>query len=60
MTTTTTKTKKRVTLFILPSITKQARAQAIIDGLTLSALVEKALLNYLPHKTEIVKIEPIP
>lgn len=62
MTTTTTTctigsmtTKKRVTIFLNPSIDKHARAQAIIEDLTLSQFIEKALINYLPPKTIILK-----
>ena len=51
----TTKTKQRVTLFINPKIVKQTKAQAIIEGLTLTTLVEKALLKYLPKETVIKK-----
>ncbi len=50
-----TKTKQRVTLFINPQIVKYTKAQAIIEGLTLTTFVEKALLNYLPKETVIKK-----
>lgn len=50
-----TGTKQRITLFINPSIAKQARAQAIIEDLTLSKLVGTALINYLPKETIIKK-----
>lgn len=53
---TTIKTQ-RITLFINPSIAKQAKAQAIVDELTLTALVEKALISYLPKETVIKKAE---
>jgi len=49
--------KQRITLFINPSIAKHAKAQAIVDELTLTALVEKALINYLPKETVIKKAE---
>lgn len=49
-----TKTQ-RVTLFINPSIIKHARAQAIVEDTTLTILVEKALINYLPTETIIKK-----
>ena len=49
--------KKRVTIFINPAIAKQARAQAVIEGLTLTALIEKALLSYLPKETIIKKVD---
>ena len=52
-----TDNKKRVTLFINPSIAKQAKAQAVVDGLSLTTLVEKALINYLPKETVIKKVD---
>lgn len=48
--------KQRVTLFLHPDITKHARAQAVIEELTLTQLVEKALISYLPKETVIKKI----
>jgi hypothetical protein len=53
----TTSTKQRVTLFINPDITKHARAQAIVEELSLTALVERALIKYLPKETVIKKFE---
>ena len=53
----TTNNKQRVTLFINPSIVKQARAQAVMEESTLTTLVEKALINYLPKETVIRKAE---
>jgi len=53
----TINTKQRITLFINPSIVKHARAQAIVEDLSLTTLVEKALINYLPKETIIKKIE---
>lgn len=50
-------TKQRVTIFINPSIATQARAQAVVENLTLTALIEKALLNYLPKETIIKKAD---
>ena len=47
--------KQRVTLFLNPAITKHARAQAIVEDSTLTALVEKALTDYLPRETVIKK-----
>ncbi len=44
--------KQRVTLFLKPSILKHARAEAIVEDITLTHLVEKALIAYLP--TEII------
>jgi hypothetical protein len=49
-------TKQRITLFINPSISKQAKAQAVVEEITLTTLVEKALINYLPKETVIKKI----
>ena len=59
MTTTTVRytNKQRVTLFMNPSIVLQARAQAIIGKTTLTVLIEKALLSYLPTETIIKKPE---
>lgn len=53
----TTNKKQRVTLFINPAIAKQARAQAVVEELTLTNLVEKALISYLPKETIIKKIK---
>lgn len=47
--------KQRITLFINPAIAKHAKAQAIIEDLTLTDLVESALINYLPKETVIKK-----
>jgi len=55
----TTNDKQRVTLFLNPSITKQARAQAVVEELSLTSLVEKALIKYLPKETIIKKVEII-
>lgn len=52
-----TNTKQRITLFINPPIAKQAKAQAVIEDLTLTELVEKALVKYLPKETVIKKAE---
>ena len=54
----TISTKRRVTIFMHPSITKQARAQAIIEDLTLTRLIEKALLQYLPKETVLKAVIP--
>jgi len=40
-----------------PSIVLQARAQAVIEKTTLTVLIEKALLNYLPTETIIKKVD---
>ena len=47
--------KQRVTLFINPDLLKHAKAQAILDDLSLTVLVEKALTDYLPQETVIKK-----
>jgi hypothetical protein len=52
---TTKNTKQRVTLFLNPSISKHAKAQAVLEDSTLTALVEKALIKYLPKETVIKK-----
>ena len=49
-----TNNKQRVTLFLNPDLVKHAKAQAVIDEITLTVLVEKALIKYLP-KITIVK-----
>jgi len=53
----TTTTKQRVTLFLNAAILKQAKAQAVVEDLTLTNLVESALITYLPKVTVIKKIE---
>lgn len=53
----TTHRPQRVTVFINPSIALQAKAQAIVENLTLTNLVEKALISYLPNETVIKKIK---
>lgn len=53
----TTNKKQRVTLFLNPAIAKHARAQAVIEEISLTILVEKALIKYLPKETVIKKIE---
>jgi hypothetical protein len=55
--TTKEKNKQRITLFLHPAIAKQARAQAVIDDLTLTEIVEKALISYLPKETIIKKVQ---
>jgi hypothetical protein len=53
----TNNNKKRLTLFITPAIAKHARAQAVLEELSLTALVEKALIKYLPKETVIRKAD---
>jgi hypothetical protein len=49
--------KQRVTLFLNPNLLKHAKAQAIVEELSLTALVEKALIKYLPKETIIRKAD---
>ncbi len=51
----TTNSKQRITLFINPTIAKQAKVQAVVEGLSLTNLVEKALIQYLPNEIVIKK-----
>ena len=51
------KNNQRVTIFINPSIALQTRAQAVVEKLTMTALIEKALLLYLPKETIIKKVD---
>ncbi len=47
--------KQRVTCFLTPAVVKQAKAQAVVEGVSLTNLVEKALIKYLPEETVIKK-----
>lgn len=47
--------KQRVTLFINPELLRHSKAQAVIEDTTLTILVEKALIAYLPEEIRIVK-----
>jgi len=51
----TTSEGQRVTLFLNPDLLKHAKAQAVIEEISLTALVEMALVNYLPKETIIKK-----
>jgi len=53
----TTDDKQRVTIFISPAIAKHARAQAVVEEITLTDLVERALIKYLPEETIVKKAE---
>ncbi len=53
----TTKDKQRVTLFLIPDLLKHAKAQAVIEEISLTSLIERALVKYLPKETIIKKIE---
>lgn len=57
MTTNSTTKTQRVTLFLKPEILKHARAQAIVEDITLTQLVARALIAYLPVVTVIKKAE---
>ncbi len=47
--------KQRITLFVNPLILKHARAQAVVEDSTLTSLVERALIKYLPRETVFKK-----
>lgn len=49
----TTDKRKRVTIFLDPVLLKHAKAQAVAEDISLTALAERALLQYLPKKTVI-------
>ena len=51
-----TNDKQRVTIFINPAIAKQARAQAVVEEITLTDLIEKSLIKYLPEETVVKKV----
>lgn len=53
----TTNAKQRVTLFLNPNLLKQAKAQAIVEEMSLTALIEGALAKYLPKETIIKQVE---
>lgn len=55
MTSTKSAAKQRVTLFLNPPLIKHARAQALVEELTLTRIVEKALVAYLPKEIIIKK-----
>ena len=51
----TTNHKQRVTLFLNPALLKHAKAQAVIEEMSLTTLAEMALVKYLPKETVIKK-----
>ena len=53
----TTKDKQPTTLFFHPDLIKLARAQAVVEDRTLTDLIEKALIHYLPKEIVIIKPE---
>lgn len=52
----TTVQKQRITLFLNSLISKHAKAQAVVEEISLTSLVEKALIKYLPRETIIKKV----
>jgi hypothetical protein len=48
--------KQRATFFLNPALLKQAKAQAVVEDMSVSLLVEKALSKYLPKETVIRKV----
>jgi hypothetical protein len=55
MTSSTSTSKQRVTLFLNPKLLVHAKAQAVIEDITLTVLVEKALVAYLPDEIIVKK-----
>jgi hypothetical protein len=51
----TTAKKQRLTIFINPDVIKQAKVQAILEESTLTALIEKAIVDHLPKEIIIKK-----
>ena len=49
--------KQRLTLFLNPGLIKHAKAQAVVEEMSLTSLIEKALNNYLPKITIIKKTQ---
>lgn len=52
-----TTNKQRVTLFLNSQLLKHAKAQAVMEDESLTSLVERALIKYLPKETIIKKID---
>lgn len=52
---TTKRVTQRITLFFRPEIIKQAKAQAIVEDISVTQLIETALIKYLPKETVIRK-----
>ena len=50
-----TNKKQRITIFLNHAIAKHAKAQAVVEELSLTSLVENALTDYLPKETVIKK-----
>jgi hypothetical protein len=51
------KSKHRVTLFLDSNILKQAKLHAIVEEISLSALLERILVKHLSEKINIHKAE---
>ena len=49
----TYESKKRVTVFIDPELLIHSKAEALIKEISLSILVENALISFLPKETTI-------
>ena len=54
-TSTNSSSKQRVTLFLNPAILKHAKAEAIVEDITLTQFVEDALTSYLPAEIVLKK-----
>ena len=55
MTSNTIESKQRVTLFLNPKLLVHAKAQAVIQDITLTTLVEKSLVAFLPDEIVVKK-----
>lgn len=55
MTSTTNTGKQRVTLFLNPKLLLHARAQAIIQDISLTKLIQNCLIDSLPPEIVIKK-----
>jgi hypothetical protein len=53
--TTNNKSKQRVTLFLDPNLLKQAKMNALVEEISLAALVERLLIKHLPEEININK-----
>ena len=53
----TNNSKQRVTLFLNSGLLTHARAQAVVEGNSLTVLVEKSLMKYLPKETVIKRAD---
>ena len=53
----TNSNKKRVTVFLGSDLLKHAKAQALAEEISLTTLVERALIEYLPKETIIKRIQ---